>query len=105
MYLCGHPGTGKSSSLNQILANLRRDAARGKIKDFQLFMFNAMPFTDVRSFALSLLQEVTESKTGVQVERLSRQMFDDEELSLEVAKALSGLVRAKKKDVASEDES
>ena len=72
MYLCGHPGTGKSSSLNQILAKLRRDAAKGKIKEFQLFMFNAMPFTDVRSFALSLLQEVTENKTGTQVERLSR---------------------------------
>ena len=55
MYLCGHPGTGKTSSLNQILSRLRRAGDKGKIGEFQLFMFNAMTFTDVRSFALSLL--------------------------------------------------
>jgi len=64
MYLCGHPGTGKTSLLNQILQSLRKDSHRGKADEFQLFMYNAMTFTDVRSFALSLLQDVTEKKTG-----------------------------------------
>lgn len=90
MYLCGHPGTGKTSSLNQILAKLRRAQSRGKVNEFQLFMYNAMTFTDVRSFALSLLQELTEKKTGEVVQRLSRSSVDDEEVSLLVAQALSG---------------
>ena len=81
MYLCGHPGTGKTSSLNQILATLRRAAAKGKINEFQMFMYNAMPFTDVKAFGLSLLQEVTERKTGFEVDRMGRQAFDDEELA------------------------
>jgi len=55
MYLCGHPGTGKTSSLNQILSKLRKDSRAGKVPQFQLYMYNAMTFTDVRSFALSLL--------------------------------------------------
>ena len=90
MYLCGHPGTGKTSSLNQILSKLRKAAAKGKANEFQLYMYNAMAFVDVRSFSLSLLQEVTEKKTGVPVQRLSRQAYDDEDLSLLVAKTLSG---------------
>ena len=69
MYLCGHPGTGKTSSLNQILQGLRRDSQEGQVKEFQLFMYNAMPFTDVKSFALSLLRDVIETKTGVETER------------------------------------
>ena len=53
-------------------------------------MYNAMTFTDVRSFALSLLQELTEKKTGVVAQRLSRSSVDDDDVSLLVAKALSG---------------
>lgn len=55
IYLCGHPGTGKTSSLNQILQKLRNAAAKGNCDEFQLYMYNAMPFTDAKSFALSLL--------------------------------------------------
>mgnify|MGYP001626780497 CR=1 FL=1 len=85
MYLCGHPGTGKTSSLNQILSRLRRASAKGKVNQFQLYMYNAMTYTDVRSFALSLLQELTEKKTGVLAQRLSRSEVDDEDVSLLVA--------------------
>ena len=53
-------------------------------------MYNAMTYTDVRNFSLSLLQDVTEKKTGVAVDRLNRQSVDDEELSLLVAKVLAG---------------
>ena len=59
-------------------------------------MYNAMTFTDVKNFALSLLQDVTEKKTGQAVDRLNRQSVDDEELSLLVAKALSGKSRSNK---------
>lgn len=38
---------------------------------------------------------MTEKKTGVAVDRLSRQAFDDEQLSLLVAKALSGKAKAR----------
>ena len=97
IYLCGQPGTGKTSSLNQVLATLRKDSGENRIPEFQLFMFNAMTYTDVRNFALSLLQEVTEKKTSMKVQRVGRQAYDDEELSLKVAKALSGLVKIPKK--------
>ena len=90
MYLCGHPGTGKSSSLNHVLQQLRRDGRKGKIDEYQLFMYNAMAYTDVKNFTLSLLQEATEKKTGEHVSRLSRQAYDDEELAMKVAKVLSG---------------
>ena len=72
MYLCGHPGTGKTSSLNQVLQQLRAAASDGRVNQFELFMYNAMTFTDVKNFALSLLQDVTETKTGVAVDRLNR---------------------------------
>ena len=72
MYLCGHPGTGKTSSLNQVLQSLRKAALRNRVNEFQLFMYNAMTYTDVKNFALSLLQDVTQIKTGVTVDRLNR---------------------------------
>ena len=104
MYLCGHPGTGKTSSLNQILSSLRHMARKDKADEFQLYMYNAMTFTDVRSFALSLLQDVTERKTDQQVNRLSRTQVDDEEVSLLVAKALCGKTRPSGKKHQTEDE-
>ena len=34
MYLCGHPGTGKTSTLNQILAKFRKAGGKGKVDEF-----------------------------------------------------------------------
>jgi Cdc6-like AAA superfamily ATPase len=62
---------------------------RGSLKDFELFMFNAMTFMNGKSFALSLLQDITEKKTGLDTARLSKQSVDEEEVSELVAKALS----------------
>ena len=59
MYLCGHPGTGKTSCLNIILSKMQKANNDEKLPDFELFMYNAMAFTDVKSFAISLLQDVT----------------------------------------------
>ena len=52
-------------------------------------MYNAMTFTDVKSFALSLLQDVTQKKTGIETSRVGRQGIDEEEVSERVAQALS----------------
>ena len=62
---------------------------RGQLPEFELFMFNAMTFTDVKSFALTLLQEVTTKKLDEETDRLDRSKYDAEELSVKVAKALS----------------
>ena len=51
MYLCGHPGTGKTSSLNAVLANLRKNNLK-----FKPLLFNAMTYPDVKSFALVLYE-------------------------------------------------
>ncbi len=50
MYLCGHPGTGKTSSLNLVLEKMRAE----KDQDFYLFMFNAMTYQDVKTFLIIL---------------------------------------------------
>ena len=54
MYLCGHPGTGKTSSLNLVLEKMRVE----KEQDFYLFMFNAMTFQDVKTFLIILQQDL-----------------------------------------------
>jgi len=63
MYLCGHPGTGKTSLLNQVLA---------KVKGYELFMYNAMTYQDVRSFCLTLHADLIERFTGQETQRLNR---------------------------------
>lgn len=40
MYLCGHPGTGKTSSLNYVLAEMRNNI---KFK-FEPLLYNAMTY-------------------------------------------------------------
>ena len=52
MYLCGHPGTGKTSLLNQVIAQLSHDE---DVRKFELFQYNAMTYNDVRTFGLTLL--------------------------------------------------
>ena len=62
MYLCGHPGTGKTSLLNQVIAGLREEQSPAK---FELFLYNSMTYNDVRSFAITLLCDVNERITNV----------------------------------------
>ena len=89
MYLCGHPGTGKTSCLNIILHKMQKAVKNGNLAEFELFMYNAMTFTDVKSFALTLLQDVTQAKLHEETNRVDRSKYDNEELSIKVAKALS----------------
>lgn len=69
MYLCGHPGTGKTSLLNQVIAQMSNDE---EVSEFELFQYNAMTYSDVRSFGLTLLCDLNERRTGLAEDRLSR---------------------------------
>jgi Cdc6-like AAA superfamily ATPase len=88
MYLCGHPGTGKTSLLNQVIARLNHDE---NVRKFELFQYNAMTYNDVRSFGLTLLQDINERVTGEKRERLQRHKVDDESLADLIVRALASI--------------
>lgn len=78
MYLCGHPGTGKTSSLNYVLSELRKVP---EIK-FEPLLFNAMTYCDVKSFSLVLHQDLHEKFLGEKPKRIiSRSSVDDEDMA------------------------
>jgi Cdc6-like AAA superfamily ATPase len=54
MYLCGHPGTGKTSALNSVLQMINQE----NDGNFELFMYNAMAFNDVKNFGLTLYRDL-----------------------------------------------
>jgi len=85
MYLCGHPGTGKTSLLNQVLSSLRKSEEQ----PFELFMYNAMPYNDVKSFAITLEADMKEKFTGKETYRRSRNTVDDDLISSLLAKLLA----------------
>ena len=56
IYLCGHPGTGKTSTLNYVLSSFVSGDIKAKlINKLSVSMYNAMTFNDVKSFAVHLL--------------------------------------------------
>ena len=84
MYLCGHPGTGKTSSLNYILRELREEGM-----NFQPLMFNAMTYPDVRSFGITLHKNLHQLCFGVEpVRRLDRDDINDEERACAIEKLI-----------------
>lgn len=90
IYLCGHPGTGKTSLLNQILSTLKEET------HYELFMFNAMTYQDVKQFSITLHQDLRERFSGVDCDRESRRVTD-EEIAYKVAQALIGKNRKNQK--------
>ena len=65
MYLCGHPGTGKTSLLNQVIARLKKQQEDEEaIPQFELYLYNAMTYNDVKSFGITLHADVMERFTG-----------------------------------------
>jgi len=51
MYLCGHPGTGKTSTLNYVLSSfVSGDIKASLMNQLTVHMYNAMTFSDVKSF-------------------------------------------------------
>ena len=64
MYLCGHPGTGKTSLLNQVIARLKMQKGKEEaIPQFELYLYNAMTYNDVKSFGITLHADVMERFT------------------------------------------
>ena len=58
MYLCGHPGTGKTSTLNFVLSNFVSGDIQAKLlNNLQVSMYNAMTFKDVKSFCFQFLED------------------------------------------------
>lgn len=52
MYLCGHPGTGKTSTLNLVLSKFKNQISE-KYKiggELVIKLYNAMTFRDVRKY-------------------------------------------------------
>ena len=89
MYLCGHPGTGKTSSLNLVLEKIKKlDSGEDA---FHLFMFNAMTYQDVKSFMITLQQDLVQKLTGKESKRLNRQEYSDEEITKMIVKNLAKL--------------
>ena len=63
MYLCGQPGTGKTSLLNQVLHNLKHTQNTSVQTDnghsFDLYLYNANTFFDIKMFAVKLLKDLS----------------------------------------------
>jgi len=93
MYLCGHPGTGKTSSLNYVLSELKQ---QGNYL-FRPVLFNAMTFTDVMSFMIVLYERLHETFFGEETSRkISRHDHDAESLALLIEKLLKKISDNKK---------
>lgn len=77
MYLCGHPGTGKTSSLNYVLGQMLNEGQYA----FKPFLFNAMVCPDVRSFAIKLYEKLYEVHKGSQPKFIDHSRVDDEDMA------------------------
>lgn len=78
MYLCGHPGTGKTSSLNSVLSEVQ---SNGKYR-FKPLLFNAMAFPDVKCFAIQLYERLHEAYYNEPPRRqMNRQNHDEEDMA------------------------
>ena len=82
MYLCGHPGTGKTSSLNLVLSRLLKNIQTNLLNTMQVFQYNAMTFSDVKSFGIQLVEDL-HLKLAVEEmkEKINRSKVDDERLA------------------------
>ena len=89
MYLCGHPGTGKTSSLNYVMKLMQEEGA-----SFQPLLFNAMTFSDVRTFGIKLYQSLHEEFFGeFPKRRYERNQIDDEDLANLIERLLQKITK------------
>jgi len=99
MYLCGHPGTGKTSSLNHVLAQMLSE----KQYHFKPLLFNAMTYPDVRSFAIVLHEKLHEAFFGELPKRVvNRDMVDDEDMANMIERLLLKISNHHKKKLGTE---
>lgn len=79
MYLCGHPGTGKTSLLNLVLSEMRNKPTAQRL---EVFLYNAMTYSDVKTFQVQFLEDASKRLTGQEIsDRVNRSKIDDEQLS------------------------
>jgi broad-specificity NMP kinase len=57
LYICGHPGTGKTSSLNLILNDYRYEGVYSD-RDVIIYNYNAMRFSELVSFEQRLCEDI-----------------------------------------------
>ncbi len=90
LYLCGHPGTGKTSTLNFVLSGFTSGNLEANlIRRLSVSMYNAMSFKDVRSFCCQLLIDLSPKLSGQEMKGIKKSEFDDDELANKVAKMFS----------------
>lgn len=90
MYLCGHPGTGKTSTLHKVLSQVKANEQKLPIyENLEIFLYNAMTFKDVKRYCLRLLVDLNERLTGNPCDEDTlvpdRKRVDEEDLSLMIA--------------------
>ena len=66
MYICGHPGTGKTSILKKIIKQLDLEIAKEKKDDLEeerlvQFFFNGMPIKNLFHFGKLLMLKIRET--------------------------------------------
>lgn len=82
LYLCGHPGTGKTSTLNLILSEMKHNGHSIGANTMEISLYNAMTFSDVKSFGLQLIEDFSLQLTGESSQlKLSKTKCDDEEIA------------------------
>lgn len=95
LYLCGHPGTGKTSTLNYVLSGFKSgNIGANLLYKLSVHMYNAMSFRDVKSFCFQLLEDLSLQLTGKpfasdKSKELKKKDIDDDEVSNMVARMLS----------------
>jgi cell division control protein 6 len=87
LYLCGHPGTGKTSTLNLVLQEIKQDVPKTLLNPVEVFQHNAMTYHDVKTYEFQILKELHLRK-GTTLEKLNRSELDEEDLSSLIARTL-----------------
>ena len=61
MYLCGHPGTGKTSTLHSVLQQIRQNnKGTALYNNVEIMLYNAMSFDKVKNFSKKLLNDLAQ---------------------------------------------
>ena len=83
--MCGHPGTGKTSSVNSGLAKMRSENKHV----FRPLLFTAMAFPDVKNFGIVLYERIHEEFFLFSPrQKLSSHDLDDEDIADKIERLL-----------------
>ena len=95
MYLCGHPGTGKTSTLHLVLSKFKNQSSPNyKVEGSMMIkLYNAMTFKDVKKYCQRLYMDLTLDLTGEEVDeervfKSSKTKLMEEDIAHMIAKTL-----------------